>query len=103
MFELTETIDIEQNTNILKKSELVKGGFPRIKVCDEDFLRKLNERKPREFSSDKIISIKHLLEKKKTQIEDPFNSMGETLNVIMTGGENNIINGISIDAIIGKK
>jgi hypothetical protein len=115
MFELTETIDIEhidQNKNILKGGnkkefgELIKGGFPRIRICDEEFLRKIDERKPREFSNDKIISIKQLLEKKKTQIEDPFINIAESLNII-SGGEDTSrskkINGISIDAIIGKK
>jgi hypothetical protein len=49
MFELTETIDIvelEGGNNNEQISETIKGGFPRIKICDKEFIKKINERKP---------------------------------------------------------
>lgn len=108
MFELTETIEIDQNNlsggsgSEASSGELIKGGFPRIRICDEEFLRRLNDRKPREFSNKEILPIKQLLERKKS--EPLFDSI-ETTNIIIDGGSDNKkkINGISIDAIIGKK
>jgi len=109
MFELTETIDIDNNYNIQsggkerELGELIKGGFPRIRICDTEFVRKLNEHKPREFSNKNILSIKEIISLKKT--EPLFDTITETTNVIVDGGNfnNKKINGISINSIIGKK
>jgi hypothetical protein len=111
MFELTETIDIPEleggeDTQVL--SETIKGGFPRIKICDKEFIKKINERKPREFSNKDILKIKDILDKKKNtpEINPLFNIFVDSPDdVVISGGENNNkqINGISIDTIIGLK
>lgn len=109
MFELTETIDIDNKSNIQlggndkELGELIKGGFPRIRICDTEFVRKLNEHKPREFSNKNILSIKEIISLKKN--EPLFDTITDTPNVIVNGGDfdNRKINGISINSIIGKK
>ena len=112
MFELTETIDIPELEGGADEQlgETIKGGFPRIKICDKEFIRKINERKPREFSNKDILKIKDILDKKKNtqEINPLFNLFTDTTDdvVISGGGYNNNpkqINGISIDAIIGLK
>jgi hypothetical protein len=82
--------------------EFIKGGFPRIKICDKDFIKKLNERKPREFSSKDILRIKDIMSAKKS--EPLFDLMTESPNIVVEGdSEFKQINGISIKTIIGKK
>ena len=111
MFELTETIDIvelEGGNNNEQISETIKGGFPRIKICDKEFIKKINERKPTEFSNKNILKIKDILEKKKNiqEVNPLFNLLTDSTEneVIISGGfKTEKINGISIDTIIGKK
>ncbi len=110
MFELTETIDIHELDGGSETVERVKGGFPRIKICDEEFIRKINERKPREFSKTDILPIKEILKTKKNDInndKDLFNlidSPSSIINTISGGVETNDrkINGVSISSIIGQ-
>lgn len=109
MFELTETIDMLEleGGNDNQVNESIKGGFPRIKICDEEFIRKINERKPREFSNKDVLTIKEIIKLKKT--EPLFDFLTESVQPVnidsstMTGGTEKKINGISIDTIIGKK
>ena len=101
--------------NLLEINNTIKGGFPKIKICDTEITKKILEKKPREFSNNKIISIKDMLKmKKKTEsslnlLSDPqminslqssFASNNEIMNIIKD--TNDEINGISIDLIIGR-
>jgi len=109
MFELTETIDFPElngGDNSSTKVELVKGGFPRIRICDEEFVRKINEKKPREFSNKDVLTIKEIIQSKKNeQLFDLLDSPNITnvIDVINGGNETKKINGIPISSIIGKK
>jgi hypothetical protein len=114
MFDLTDTISIfelEGGKKSEQISETIKGGFPRIKICDKEFIKKINERRPREFSNTNILKIKDILEKKKNiqEINPLFNLLSDSTEnvVVISGGDNEKknkkINGISIDTIIGKK
>ena len=83
---------------------IIKGGFPRIKICDTEITKKILEKKPREFSHNKIMSIKDMLKLKKkiepsSNIFNNINSINEDINIIE---DNANINGISIDLITGK-
>ena len=106
--------DINDN-KLSQIDSIIKGGFPRIKICDIEITKKILEKKPREFSNNKIISIKDMLKmKKKTEtslnlLSDPqiinglqsnFVSDNEIMNIIKD--TNDEINGISIDLITGK-
>ncbi len=103
MFELTETIDIPELSGGSESVEPIKGGFPRIRICDEEFIRKINERKPREFSKKDVLTIKEIIKSKRNEhLFDLLDSPNIT-NVIEGGGETKKINGIPISSIIGKK
>jgi len=104
MFELTETIDFPELNGGNNKVEQIKGGFPRIRICDEEFVKKINERKPREFSKKDVLTIKEIIKSKRNeQLFDLLDSPNIT-NVIDGGNETNKkINGIPISSIIGKK
>lgn len=102
MFELTETIDLTELSGGSDQVERVKGGFPRIRICDEEFVRKINERKPREFSKKDVLTIKEIIKSKRNEhLFDLMDSPGMT-NVIDGGNEDKKINGILISSIIGK-
>jgi len=90
------------------KIELIKGGFPRIKKCDLEFIKKLTEKKPREFSNTKIMSIKEIIKAKKNDsiinlITEPNIFINKDINKLDINSNIKKINNISIDAIIGKK
>ena len=106
--------DINDN-KLSQIDSIIKGGFPRIKICDIEITKKILEKKPREFSNNKIISIKDMLKmKKKTEtslnlLSDPqiingfqssFSSENEIMNIIKD--TNDEINGVSIDLITGR-
>jgi hypothetical protein len=107
-----ETIKFGGNSE--NNIDVIKGGFPRIKICDNEIAKKILEKKPREFNNKKIMSIKDMLNIKKSdsiidlitepnifinkQIGINDNSM---LNIIHDESEKKI-NNISIDLIIGK-
>ena len=108
MFELTETIDFpELNGGSTEKetAEAIKGGFPRIRICDEEFIKKINERKPREFSKKDILPIKQIIQSKKSEpLFDLLTDSPNSTNII-EGGSNekkDKINGVLISSIIGK-
>jgi hypothetical protein len=106
-------IDLSQIDHLINIINIntIKGGFPRIKICDNEITKKILEKKPREFSNNKIMSIKDMLKmKKKTEssfnllsnsnIISGFHSNNEIMNIIKD--TNDEINGISIDLITGK-
>jgi len=106
-------IDLSQIDRLMNIINIntIKGGFPRIKICDNEITKKILEKKPREFSNNKIMSIKDMLKmKKKTEssfnllstsnIISGFQSNNEIMNIIKD--TNDEINGISIDLITGK-
>ena len=106
-------IDLSQIDRLINIINIntIKGGFPRIKICDNEITKKILEKKPREFSNNKIMSIKDMLKmKKKTEssfnllstsnIISGFQSNNEIMNIIKD--TNDEINGISIDLITGK-
>jgi hypothetical protein len=91
--------------------ELIKGGFPRIKICDNEITKKITEKKQREFSNKNIISIKDMISSKKSEflldlITEPNifvnKEIGKDLNLVNLESDKKI-NNISIDVIIGKK
>jgi len=93
--------------------ELIKGGFPRIKICDSEIIKKITEKKKREFSNKNIISIKDMINSKKSESLSLINlitepnifinkEIGKDLNLVNLESEKKI-NNISIDIIIGKK
>jgi len=85
------------------KIDIINGGFPRIQLCDIEFVNKLLEKKPREFSNTNIISIKDILaNKKKNNINNIISEPNifidrniEYLNIINTDSEK--INNININ------
>ena len=106
-------IDLSQIDRLINIINIntIKGGFPRIKICDNEITKKILEKKPREFSNNKIMSIKDMLKmKKKTEssfnllsssnIISGFQSNNEIMNIIKD--TNDEINCISIDLITGK-
>ena len=98
-------IDLSQIDNLINIINIntIKGGFPRIKICDTEITKKILEKKPREFSHNKIMSIKDMLKLKK-KIEPSYSSLlnitNDTMNIIP--GPESKINGVSIDLITGK-
>ena len=60
-------IDLSQIDRLMNIINIntIKGGFPRIKICDNEITKKILEKKPREFSNNKIMSIKDMLKMKK--------------------------------------
>ena len=66
-------INLSQIDNLMNiiNINVIKGGFPRIKICDNEITKKILEKKPREFSHQKIISIKDMLKMKKKS-ETPY-------------------------------
>jgi hypothetical protein len=93
---------INGGTNDDKDGEFIKGGFPRIKICDDAFIKKIKERKPREFNRGNILRIKDIIATKKE--DSLFDLMTESPTLIIEGdAEFKKINGISIETIIGKK
>jgi hypothetical protein len=110
-------INLSQIDNLMNiiNINVIKGGFPRIKICDNEITKKILEKKPREFSHQKIISIKDMLKMKKKSetslnlLSDPqminglqssFFSENEIMNIIKD--TNDEINGVSIDLITGR-
>jgi hypothetical protein len=86
------------------KGEFIKGGFPRIKICDENFIKKINDRKQKQFSSKTIMKISEIMSAKTNDTTSLFDFMTDTPTVIMENNDDlKQINGISIDTIIGKK
>ena len=94
--------------------DIIKGGFPRIKICDDEITKKILEKKPREFNNKTIMSIKDMLNTKKSDsiidlITEPNifidkeigNDNESILNIIYNENEKKI-NNISIDLIMGK-
>jgi hypothetical protein len=122
MFELSDSdininliSSVKNNKNIFLNGgnniELVKGGFPRIKICDNEIIKKITEKKQREFSNKNIISIKDMINSKKSEslidlITEPNIFINKenrkNLNLVNLESEKKI-NNISIDIIIGKK
>jgi len=97
-----KSIHLELQTEII---EQIKGGFPRIKICDEEFIKKITERKPREFNSKNIISIKEMISHKKSNIINILDrdyGLDSKLNIVYNNSDYDKINGFDID-IISKK
>ena len=113
MFEYSENLnDINLQGGSTKNIiESIKGGFPRIKICDSEIIKKILEKKPKEFSNKNIMSIKDMIKIKKSDaiidlIIEPnifINKSKDTsiLNIIKEDNEITKINNISIDLIIG--
>lgn len=93
--------------NLDNTCDKIQGGFPRIIICDQEFIQKINSRKPREFSNKDVLTIKEIIQSKKT--EPLFDILSDTNNINiddMNGGnidKKKKINGVSIESIIGKK
>ena len=101
-------IDLSQIDSLINIINIntIKGGFPRIKICDTEITKKILEKKPREFSHNKIMSIKDMLKLKK-KIEPSSNLLNrvngiinEEMNIIEDNNVN--INGVAINLITGK-
>jgi hypothetical protein len=78
----------------------IKGGFPPVKICDDEFLKKYEDRKPREFSNKNIISIKDMLaSKKKEVLLDLLSEPNIILNKRNTGSKTKSKNNKKINII----
>jgi CO dehydrogenase/acetyl-CoA synthase alpha subunit len=107
MFELTDTFsDIYlEGGNTTKPLDLVKGGFPRIKICDNKIVQNIINKRPREFSNKNIMSIKEMINSKKSNQEPMIDLIIDQPNIIIdreSGSYLKKINNIPIDFIIGK-
>ena len=116
MFELSDTIDniYLEGGSVSKSLDLVKGGFPRIKICDNEIVQKIINKKPREFSNKNIMSIKEMINSKKSEQESIIDLIidqpniiidresGSHLNIINDSQYSKKINNIPIDFIVGK-